>query len=515
MTGSASAALIPDNSFGIGGTAAVSFSGDSDILSGAAIEPDGKVVIAGLAGMGTGEVGVSRLNSDGSLDPTFSGDGKLTLPLDNEAGTPEVAVQPDGKIIIAADSGTELNQDFTATRLNSDGSLDTSFGTGGTSTADFNGQQDIVSSLVIQPDGKIVVAGSANYGGPMQCVASVPAMAFARLNANGSLDTSFGTGGKTTVTRTTCAAGDSGSVADIALQSDGKIVAVGNWDDAKAAAIRLGSNGSLDASFGVSGKTILDPVSGHLYLATSVVVQPDGKLDIAANSWGSIDSALVLRLNGDASVDDTFGDSGKTAVNSGGINIPDGLSDIALQPDGTIVTVGTARSSSPSADFDFGVVRLNASGAIEESNGFDFGANSSDDVTSLAIQPDGKLVLAGMTGNSFGILRLTTGNAAPPAPQPAPVDVPPPAITRLIGTPKLSSKLTSISVNSSCAQQTCVLRVTVVIGGKKYRLPTRTTRPSPAGETTLTKVTIPKKVRKAIQAAKKKHKIVRVAATIS
>ena len=136
-----------------------------DAANAVAIQPDGKIVLAGVTSSMSSDFALARYNDDGSLDTTFSGDGKLTTDFagNDDTGT-GVAVQPDGRIVVAgySFSGT-TNHDFAVARYNPDGSLDTSFSGDGKQTADL-GSNDIATGIALQPDGKIVLAGYSEPG---------------------------------------------------------------------------------------------------------------------------------------------------------------------------------------------------------------------------------------------------------------------------------------------------------------------------------------------------------------
>ncbi|MGW9025834.1 calcium-binding protein [Streptomyces sp. NPDC055722] len=181
-----------------------------------ALQSDGKIVVAGYAGETSFDFAVARYNADGSLDTTFDGDGVVTTDLGGYNFGRTVAVQSTGKIIVSGGTG----DDFTLVRYNTNGSLDSGFGTGGVVTTDF-GVASAVNVLMLQPDDRIVAAGSAGGGD----------FALARYNADGTPDTGFGSGG-----RTTTDFGDSDRVYGLARQTDGKILAFGTSGNDRALA---------------------------------------------------------------------------------------------------------------------------------------------------------------------------------------------------------------------------------------------------------------------------------------
>jgi uncharacterized delta-60 repeat protein len=276
-----------DPTFGLHGLVTTSFGGSHDYGRGVAIQTDGKTVVAGESyGPGDYDFAVARYNPDGSLDTAFSGDGKLTTdfgsPYDYAFG---VAIQADGKIVVAGHS----NGDFAVARYNADGSLDTSLDGDGKLTTDFGSTSDGAYSVAIQADGKIVVAGSSYNSG------SKDDFAVARYNTDGSLDTLFDGDGKLT----TGFVSFSEDRADcVAIQADGKIVVAGHSRNGASgprdfAVARYNTNGSLDTSFDSDGK--LTTNFGSSDYAYGVAIQADGKIVVAGMSGGDF---AVARYEG-------------------------------------------------------------------------------------------------------------------------------------------------------------------------------------------------------------------------
>ncbi len=264
------------------------------------------------------------------------------------------------------------------------GDLDTTFGTGGKVFTPFNEISAFASSVVIQPDGKIVVAGIAELD-----------FGVARYNADGILDTTFGTNG---VVLTSFGGQDGAS--DLALQADGKIVVVGLavTDKLQYGVARYNTNGSPDTTFGVGGKVTTS--FGLDDQAFAVVIQPNGKILVAGTSLTPTSRDFSLaRYNTDGNLDNTFGNGGMVTTDFFG-NLDEAL-DVALQSDGKIVAAGLARRQQITPPFvrndDFAVVRYNSDGSIDPTFGkvsTDF-FNGNDTAFAVAIQTDGKIVLAG------------------------------------------------------------------------------------------------------------------------
>lgn len=358
------------------------------------------------------------------LDPTFGSGGKASFGFrNNDDEARALAVQPDGKIVAVGSTSllTQSNYDFAILRLNPNGTIDTSFNGTGQQTIAFDlggSKNDRAFAVAIQTDGKIVVAGSAQTG------VSNFVFAVARLNADGTIDTSFNGTGTKTYSFNVGVHND--QAAGLALQSDGKIVVAGyaqiTATDYDFAVSRLNANGSLDATFNGTGlKTIAFNLGGgNDDEAGGVAVQTDNKIIVsgfAQTAANSFDFAIV-RLNTDGSLDASFNSTGKQIVGFGlGGNNKDAARTVALQKDGKIVVAGYAERLAP--NYDFAAIRLNADGSLDTSFNstgkqtvaFDQGGNNDDEATALTIQSDGKILLLGfaqttLTDFDFAVARL-------------------------------------------------------------------------------------------------------------
>lgn len=316
------------------GTLDSSFGTDGTVLAGSAtalaLQPDGTILALGSA--------LARYDGDGVLDHSF-GIGGVVAATSGRA----LVLQPDGKIVTAGGEG-----EFVLTRLNADGSLDGSFGTGGTVSTAFRASDD-ANAVLLQPDGKIVAAGSSESNG-----AKVD-FALARYNANGSLDQSFGTGGKVTTDLGSTGFGESDAFATaVLLQPDGKIVAVGVKQDygeniaiGYFALARYTASGVLDPTFGVGGlvSTNFGSPSDTYARARAAALQSDGKIVAAGVTGGYTydveeSAAFALaRYTSDGELDASFGTDGRVTTPIGASAT---ATAIGLQPDGKIVAAGTA-----------------------------------------------------------------------------------------------------------------------------------------------------------------------------
>ena len=382
-----------DPTFGIGGKVITNFGGNStDQGYSIAIQNDGKIVVAGTSNQTLPvKFALVRYNADGSLDTSFNSTGIVTTAIGSSASEGRsVALQSDQKIVVAGFSINGGNHDFALVRYNADGSLDTSFNGTGKVTTDFGGGEDTVASMAIQSDGKIVLVGSS--------VMPYSDIAVARYNTNGSLDTSFNGTGK--VKTDFGFSQDSGT--GVAIQIDGKIV-VGGWSDYASgkrdfAVVRYNTNGSLDTSFNLTGK-VTTAISSSADQANAIAIQSDGKIILAGGST----AFAVVRYNANGSLDSSFNGNGKvtTSFGSGGSN---GWA-VAVQPNGKIVVAGESLIQ-PVFSPDFTVARYNADGSLDNyfnGNGkvrTDF-SNNSDIGYGVVLQSDGKIVVAGQTYNGF------------------------------------------------------------------------------------------------------------------
>jgi uncharacterized delta-60 repeat protein len=336
-----------DLSFGGGdGRVTTDFTRREDAAYGIVIQPDGKIVAAGDAGLGTGNsrFAVARYNSDGTLDSTFGGDGKVTtqfsLRNDPVAG---LTIQADGKIVVSggvAFDGRKPN--FALARYNSDGTLDTAFGGDGKVTTDFGHNHDYSLAVIVQADGRLV-AGGFSVGSRSS---GRGRLALARYNDDGTLDTAFGGDGKVITNFTKW----DDSVQNLALQPDGKIVAVGaagfRSANEKFALARYNSDGTLDVSLGGDGKVATDFTPG-VDSGRDVALQPDGKIVEAGHVSGRGGRFAVARFDSDGALDVTFAGDGKATTNFTRFN--DFAFGLARQAAGNLVLAGGAGWGGPNA----------------------------------------------------------------------------------------------------------------------------------------------------------------------
>lgn len=381
-----------DPTFGSGGKVVTNFNLPASGASAVAIQSDGKIVAAGFTFDENANIdfGAARYLPDGTLDSTFDTDGRVTTDFFGFFDLANaLAIQPDGKIVLAGSAFNGVRNDFALVRYNPDGSLDSSFDGDGRLTTDFTGGGDIAYGVVIQPDGRIVVAGVSNN------LASSDDVAIARYNADGTLDSTFGVGGKIL----TDLSGGGETAFGIVLQPDGEIVVVGSATQTNSTAfvcliLRYDSHGILDPTFGSNGVVL----TGVL-VPRAVALAPDGRIVVAG---GTSDPAgpgslfAVARFLKNGALDTSFdGDGWKTTDLPG---FDESAAAVAVQPDGKILAAGF--SANPDFTLDFALLRYDTNGPEDPTFGAlgrvitDF-AGSSDGASGIALQADGKIVLAG------------------------------------------------------------------------------------------------------------------------
>lgn len=383
-----------DSSFGDNGKIITRISGYC-VASAVAIQPDGKIVVAGTCGH---DFLVLRYKKSGFLDKTFGDQGIVLTDFDGNAGGTSMVLQSDGKIIVAGSAWNSNNVDFALARYQQDGSLDSSFGNDGKVVTDF-GLSEGGNSVLLQADGKIVLAGTSVYG-PGENFALV------RYKKNGRVDSSFGTNGEVI----TNVSGSDNHLNAAALQANGKIVVAGSvytrYSDHPQiyfALARYTDNGNLDDSFGDSGKVITD--FGGDAQAFSVAIQSDGKI-VAAGSYTKKVGVALARYGQDGRLDNSFGTHGKViTIFAVGCDV----NSVAIQTDGKILTAGAYYQA-------FALLRYKQNGIIDSTFGGDgLVTTSFSDVfpsmaNDLAIQNNGKIVVVGNVSYDFSFIAIARYN---------------------------------------------------------------------------------------------------------
>jgi uncharacterized delta-60 repeat protein len=410
------------------------------------------VVIGGDKFLATGRVELSdgyygvtlcRFNSDGSIDSSFGIDGKVIIDSGITSEGTALAVQSDGKIVVAGNAGNYPDRSMVVLRLTSNGVLDTTFGSNGILSLPMIFPKDVE----VLSDDKILIAALGDVPD-----SSLDTLQVAKLNANGSPDTTFGVNGIASSTYS----GLGSSPDEMVIQSDGKIVVSGgNYYNTVGVIHRFNADGSSDATFGTGGvREIIGPNNTRMSFWGGVVILPDGKLLLAGSALPSstdFSSIFLMKLNSDGSSDNTFGTQFGMIFHSLSGNSSSSASDMKLQSDGKIVVSGSRSSEAIVVRFDpagaidatFGnggiaslapgtyttaialqgsniivlgaypitvgmsnsgmfIARLNQAGTILTYADQSIFVGKQDQARDVAIQPDGKIVAAGFSANTRG-----------------------------------------------------------------------------------------------------------------
>jgi uncharacterized delta-60 repeat protein len=404
-----------DPSFGAGGTVITEFPSSYSGARAVAIQADGRIVAAGFAHTNDSiisDFALARYDTSGALDPTFGAGGRVRTDFGGRFDEAlAVAVQPDGRIVVAGNSSDASGSDMAVARYNSDGTLDLSFEGDGLALVDF-GSEASARAVALQPDGKVVLAGWVSHPvGPGCCVSD---FALARLTSAGALDSSFDGDGQ--VVTDFLPGADNGHDAAQALlvQADGRIVAAGagvaGVVSVDFAVARYLADGSLDPTFSNDGLVTTDFV-GYFDEIRDLALDTGGRLVAGGQSCefpGNSDEVCdfgLARYTSSGSLDRRFGRQGRIRTDLGG-DVSEGIRGVVVQADSRIAAAGD--TSGPGGS-DVGLTRYRSDGRLDRS----FGVNgvvitpvspSTDEVGGLALQADGRLVVAGTAAvsQSFG-----------------------------------------------------------------------------------------------------------------
>jgi len=406
-----------DNTFGTAGRARVTLGStlsdniDARVYA-SALQSDGKVVLVGSVQQYrppsdyNTHILVARLNTDGLLDTTFDGDGWTTIDIAGADSTDyayAVVIQSDGKIVAAGStqSQTTGDVDVALVRLNTDGSLDAGFGTGGKVVYDAGGQSLDAAKAIVQrsSDGRLVIAGVTDLNFEMD-------MLFVAFTSTGAVDATFGTDGRTTVT---FGPGSSDTAAALVQQADGALVAAGTAPGSSfvptMAVVRLTASGVLDNAFDGDGTVVVD-FGGAQVEGTSLTLQPsDGRIVVAGWAYASTGTVMALaRLTTAGALDSTFAGTGTAMPDLSAAWDYEAAAGVAIQVDGKIVIGGDAGGSTTLTAHDLFVARFASNGSLDASFGnqgvaiADFGTflqPSTATAAAVMIQSDGRIIAVG------------------------------------------------------------------------------------------------------------------------
>lgn len=386
--------------------------------------------------------GWTAVPASGDLDNSFGSSGHVLVAFDiggsNDDRGQALLVQNDGKLVVGGEATKEVegedDGDFAVARLHPDGSLDTSFGSGGRQTVSFDlgGTSDRLTAMALYPGERVLLAGVARDSAT---VGGAGAWAIARLTPSGALDTTFDIDGRRHFSLVPTSPDTGAALVEIAVQADGKIVLCGytvtSQTESSVSVVRLNADGTFDTSFADQGIAQLHPFEGDpsLALGTAVAALPDGRILVGGfvntdPDMGAVNEDMfVLQLDSDGNLDPAFGNGGvrTVAFDQGGDNRDRAL-DLAVDHQGSIVLAGEAATTSTGTDM--AVARVMPDGSMDAGFGssgrvmigFDVGSASDDKANATVIDQADRIYLAGRvitdSSHDVGIVRLTVDGLA-------------------------------------------------------------------------------------------------------
>lgn len=383
-----------DNTFNGNGIVTGSYTSGNNSADAMAIQPDGKIIVAGGTGTASSiKVGVSRHNSDGTLDSTFGTAGKMDFSSGwIKSFVKDIKIQQDGKIVMGGYRWNNSTGDFLMVRLNANGSFDTTFGTNGIAIID-GGQTEVAESFDIDSNGDYMISGYIEDD-----------FAMAKVKSDGTLDTNFGNSGWVITPFSDYA---SYSFDTLVSDIDGRIFLAGmllngyenKYEYAIAAYL---PNGTLDTTFGDQGKLHFNVGTDNDF-GMRILQLKNGQILFGGHSWYATSplryELAVARLNADGRFDNTYGTNGifKTRLVGNGTSYFAGM---ALQENDKLVITGSANEGN---DYNFGLARVNPNGALDTTFGqggkvfMQIPTSTYGESYNVGIQADGKIVVSGDT----------------------------------------------------------------------------------------------------------------------
>ncbi|MEJ2615848.1 MAG: T9SS type A sorting domain-containing protein, partial [Ignavibacteriaceae bacterium] len=396
-----------DSTFGEDGIVTTTVGRSQNKAFSTVIQNDGKIIVAGTTINETNfDAALIRYTSDGNLDNTFGANGSVIVGGSRDECIYSAAIQWAGsggeKIIVGGFSSESGTKDFVLARFNLDGTLDTTFGNGGTAVTPIGSAHDEINSITVQENGKIIAAGYTDNGSDKD-------FAIARYMPDGELDSTFGGAGYVTTSIGTKDERANSVVIESAGMGDAKIIAVGYvaLSDHDFALVRYKPNGELDDSFGDDG-IVTTKIGAMSDEANSVAIQSDGKIIAAGFTTSEADGKkyfALVRYNTDGNLDSSFRNNGiittKPGVSSNGV-----IQSVSIQSNGKIIVAGYCIQLG--VTYDFALARYNPDGELDNTFGsYGFvttsigSAYATSHAYSSVIQSDGKIVTAGYTQNPY------------------------------------------------------------------------------------------------------------------
>jgi uncharacterized delta-60 repeat protein len=358
-----------------------------DSINGIAIDSSGRIVGAGSIASGiTYRCAVVRYTAAGALDTSFGAGGFTTTSFTTHDVGAGIVIQPDGKLVVGSHSGNS----FTALRYLNNGSLDTTFGSGGHTTVTTG--TDVCSGVALQSNGDIVLGGYGNRSGNFVCIVD-------RFTSSGALDTSFNATG-------TITAGSGERMGGLALRSDGTVDITGyNATNQDFNTFQFTSSGALDTTFG-GGEVVTEFTIPNKASAAFTQVQPDGKILIAGpytagNANTGSGQFYVARLDANGTLDNTFGNNG---ILTHAIGRLASMRTMLLQPNGDIIVGGNTGPVGSTAVHAY-AIRFLPSGALDTT----FGVNGEQDFTLLSGNTSLIALLPKQDGSFSTVISVSTG----------------------------------------------------------------------------------------------------------
>ncbi len=398
---------ILDITYGINGQTSNSFGPNCQSYD-SEIQPDGKILVVGgdnYSNASGSSCIITRYLPNGTVDNSFGNNGITSILIDDYCVGNGIALQNDGKIIVAGTSfkpsGNILSGEIMILRLNNDGSLDTSFGTNGVTSISLNYPQTI-NSVAIQSDGKIVAGGAfANLTNPI-----MDTFGLIRLLNNGNVDTSFGTNGYTYTSGIS-----RGRILDLKLTETDEIIAVGDSPYyGKHLIVKYDSNGNIDNNFGLNGNGIVQGQINDISTFKKCFIKNTAIYAVGATYNSVKYNAMITKYNLNGIIDNSFGNNG-LIIKDFGTNLSSFADDLNFDSNNNLLV---GYSYGPTSNYDFGLESYNTNGILNLNFGVNglfstnFGAGH-DYFRSLSIQNDNKIIMVGNKGNQI-TCRVTNDN---------------------------------------------------------------------------------------------------------